>query len=465
MRLNEYDVHRSPAKFREWAYEDVSGEMVMLFDELNVPGPDRNKYYDYMESADGRAYLKKLYDMWTDEETAAKQFIDFCKEQFKQVKEDFSMGVEGPLGLNQGIPHGGPGKGVLPKPLYDPKAKAVPPSKKDDEDTEKNKKEMEKSLNKKQVSEAQLSKNLQLYIKKTDGSTSRLQFISRAEAKSKSHLIDIANRYTSDWIELWTVGYELDDEGYATKELKDMYITNPKLVSEKKIQESEENPDAMTLLKWLHYQICNGGLEQAAENGYIDRLFNYGEDKFIDDVKQAVDVSTDAGAACLKAALMIANAADQLQLTKICPDCYGYGEYETEDDFGEPTTERCSLCNGDGTLGVSDYSDIDFGSGSGNEWTDSWDSKYYKEIDSNLVDDATGQSHTHSVVLDAIRDNQKNESVVDPFEDFLQRVDRFLYKAGYESDEIEEFIAIHEKELKERFEKGMSADDAARDLA
>ena len=145
MRLNEYEVPRSPAKFREWAYEDVSGEMVMLFDELNVPGPDRDKYYDYMESADGRAFLKKLYDMWTDEETAAKQFIEFCKDQFKQVKEDFTMGVEGPLGLNQGIPHGGPGKGVLPKPLFDPNAKAVPPKKKDDEDTEKNKKAMEKA--------------------------------------------------------------------------------------------------------------------------------------------------------------------------------------------------------------------------------------------------------------------------------------------------------------------------------
>ena len=55
------------------------------------------------------------------------------------------MGVEGPLGLNHGIPHGGPGKGVLPKPLYDPNAKAVPPKEEDDEDTEKNKKEMKKA--------------------------------------------------------------------------------------------------------------------------------------------------------------------------------------------------------------------------------------------------------------------------------------------------------------------------------
>ena len=31
-----------------------------------------------------------------------------------RLDEDFSMGVAGATGLNQGIPHGGPGKGVLP---------------------------------------------------------------------------------------------------------------------------------------------------------------------------------------------------------------------------------------------------------------------------------------------------------------------------------------------------------------
>ena len=32
-----------------------------------------------------------------------------------------------------------------------------------------------------------------------------------------------------------------------------------------------------------------------------------------------------------------------------------------------------------------------------------WDSKYYTVIDLDLIDDLTNQSHTHSVVLDAIR--------------------------------------------------------------
>lgn len=387
------------------------------------------------------------------------------KKSNEPIKEDFSMGVEGPLGLNQGIPHGGPGKGVLPKPLYDPSARAVPPSKKKDEDTEKNKTEMEKSLNKKSVTESKLSKNLQLYIKKTDGSTTRLQFVSREEAMRKSRLIRIADLYTSAWVELWTVGYELDDDGYATREIKGTTITNPKLVSEKKIQESSEAPDAMTLLKWLHYLICNGGLQQAAQNGYIDMMYEYGKSKFIADVRKSVDVSTDAGAACVKAAMMIADGADRLQLTAICQDCGGSGEWETEDEFGEPATEPCDLCNGDGTVPVNDYSDIDCCAGSGNEWTDDWDSEYYKEIDSDLVDDATNQSHTHSVVLDAIRFNQqKNESVNDPFEDYLQRVEWFLHKAFYDNDEIDDYIALHERELLDMFAAGKSPEEAIQEI-
>ena len=52
------------------------------------------------------------------------QIVEFIKgeadpdEDEKVTNEDFSMGVEGPTGLNQGIPHGGPGKGVIPAPLF-----------------------------------------------------------------------------------------------------------------------------------------------------------------------------------------------------------------------------------------------------------------------------------------------------------------------------------------------------------
>lgn len=383
----------------------------------------------------------------------------------KKISEDFSMGVEGPLGLNQGIPHGGPGKGVLPKPLYDPKAKAVPPSEKKDEDTEKNKSEIEKSLNKKPVTEAKLSKNLQLYIKKTDGSTTRLQFVSREEAMRKSTLIRIADLYTSDWTELWTVGYELDDDGYATREIKDTTITNPKLVSEKKLQEGKGDLGALELLGALHYQICNGGIEQAANNGYLDILNEYGYNKFIMDLRNLVDISTDAGAACLDAAVEIIDACEEIQMCKLCQDCDGSGEYESEDEYGDSISDTCDLCNGEGTLSVDRFSDVDFGDGTGNEWTDDWDSKYYEKINSDLIDDATNQSHTHSDLLDAIRSNQqKNESVNDPFEDYLQRVGWFLHKAFYDNDEIDDYIALHERELLDKFEKGDSPEEAIADI-
>lgn len=46
------------------------------------------------------------------------EIINFVAELDEPVNEDFSMGVEGPTGLNQGIPHGGPGKGVIPAPLF-----------------------------------------------------------------------------------------------------------------------------------------------------------------------------------------------------------------------------------------------------------------------------------------------------------------------------------------------------------
>jgi hypothetical protein len=82
------------------------------------------------------------------------QIIEFIKDKAdpdqydeddyeqKETNEDFSMGVSGPTGLNQGIPHGGPGKGCLPKPLYNPNAKAVPPKEEDDKDTEENLKKL-----------------------------------------------------------------------------------------------------------------------------------------------------------------------------------------------------------------------------------------------------------------------------------------------------------------------------------
>lgn len=43
--------------------------------------------------------------------------------------------------------------------------------------------------------------------------------------------------------------------------------------------------------------------------------------------------------------------------------------------------------------------------------------------------------------------------------DFLQQIDRWLWKAGYDSDEITWFIAVHSNEIDEAFKAGTTVDD------
>ena len=164
---------------------------------------------------------------------------------------------------------------------------------------------------------------------------------------------------------------------------------------------------------------------------------------------------------------MFVNVLDEVQKTRVCSECGGEGQIQEEDEYGDVEYSECSYCNGNGTIEVDSYADADFGDFSDNQWDDKWDEKYY-QLNGDMIDDATGQTHTHSVVLDALRaapknesTEQKNESTIEqPFEDFLQRVDRFLWKAGYESDEIEDYINGHYDELKAAFEDGKTADEA-----
>lgn len=59
---------------------------------------------------------KCIMDYVNKENSTSESIVDNDKSE--KMDEDFSMGVEGPTGLNQGIPHGGPGKGVIPAPLF-----------------------------------------------------------------------------------------------------------------------------------------------------------------------------------------------------------------------------------------------------------------------------------------------------------------------------------------------------------
>lgn len=165
----------------------------------------------------------------------------------------------------------------------------------------------------------------------------------------------------------------------------------------------EEN--SQTALEWLrdlHYQICNGGIAQACYNGYVDDVIDAYDnfESWVEQLKNEVDESTKEGQMAIKAATMIANKVKEIPLTQNCGYCggSGYTTYEDENEDGEYVTEEetCSECNGEGTIEVDDYKDADFED-------NGWDDSYYQEIDSDIIDDLTNQSHTHSVVLDAIR--------------------------------------------------------------
>ena len=133
-----YDDEFSPFETYE---AHVASDMEDILNELGIRGRGHDKYLDMLDKdLRIRKELRRFFKEDVDEEEAAERLIDLMDEN--GLNEDFSMGVSGPTGLNQGIPHGGPGKGCLPKPLYNPKAKAVPPKEEDDKDTEENLKKL-----------------------------------------------------------------------------------------------------------------------------------------------------------------------------------------------------------------------------------------------------------------------------------------------------------------------------------
>ena len=172
-------------------------------------------------------------------------------------------------------------------------------------------------------------------------------------------------------------------------------------------------PKQLTAVEWLrdlHYQICNGGMQQACYNGYIDNLIDtYGSvDAWVDALREELG-DTEAGDKAVKAASLIANGVSQIHLSKSCRDCGGSGYlmFEEEDEDGEINTveETCSECGGYGIVDADNYSDVDLDSGF---FPDNWDSEYYALVDSDFIDDLTGQSHNHSVIMDMMEHASKS---------------------------------------------------------
>lgn len=170
-----------------------------------------------------------------------------------------------------------------------------------------------------------------------------------------------------------------------------------------------EELSAVDWLGQLHYQICNGGMAQACFNGYIDDVIDaYGS---MNAWVKAIAEETDNNEKAVEAAKFIADGVSQIYKFKSCTYCggSGYDEYEDEDEDGETITreETCSECNGEGTIDVDCYRDIDMDCCGFDD--KKWDFKYYDLVDSDFIDDLTNQSHNHSVFLDMM-DKTKNES-------------------------------------------------------
>lgn len=153
-----------------------------------------------------------------------------------------------------------------------------------------------------------------------------------------------------------------------------------------------------TAVEWLgqlHYQVCNGGLEQACYNGYVDGVIEaYGSfGEWVEALKS--EVPGEPGRKAVEAAEMISEGVGRVSLTRCCPDCGGSGSIRYEED----DEETCTECNGNGIIDVDTYAEVEF---EGQPGVDAWNDEYYSRVDSDAIDDLTGQSHTHSVILDAI---------------------------------------------------------------
>lgn len=161
-----------------------------------------------------------------------------------------------------------------------------------------------------------------------------------------------------------------------------------------KIVKAEENNKAKQHLRNLIYQVLNGGILQYCFNGYADDLLEYIKNHDI--IQELKDLG------CPEDGIKIMQGTiDKLQKEKPqseCQYCDGTGQFESdEDEEGNTNVEDCSECNGDGWEDVEKWSDTD-----NQYWMDYFD-KWFYDFNIDLLDDWTEQSHTHSVILDKIK--------------------------------------------------------------
>lgn len=146
-------------------------------------------------------------------------------------------------------------------------------------------------------------------------------------------------------------------------------------------------------LRWLVYQVNNGGMLQYCGNGYADDLLEYAETHDI--VQELEEMGCPVqGIEAIEYALDLLNSNEPITT---CYACGGQGYYEDED--GE--SETCDECHGEGGFDADSWSDAE-----SDYWMEKFDNWFYK-LNMKELDDWTEQSHNHSHSLDMIEQNRK----------------------------------------------------------
>lgn len=165
---------------------------------------------------------------------------------------------------------------------------------------------------------------------------------------------------------------------------------------------------AKELMMNLVYQVNNGGVQQYCYNGYADELLEEAENFDVIETLKATGCPEDGIRAMQR---MLSDLQDNEPL-EVCQYCGGEGFYdeeveEVDEETGENYTDieqkRCDECDGEGYITVSDY---ERGSEDVTGWMEAYDNWFYALKGMDALDDWTEQSHTHSVILDMMKNNK-----------------------------------------------------------
>lgn len=153
--------------------------------------------------------------------------------------------------------------------------------------------------------------------------------------------------------------------------------------------------DAKQMLRDLVYQVNNGGFAQYCWNGYADELLDYV--KSHDIIKELGDLGCPAdGIAAMKKVIEFLQSNEPMEE---CPYCNGTGSLEEEDENGDIEEGICYECGGEGSIHSKNWANSDIGIfhevGTFEKW--------FYSLNMYELDDWTGQSHTHSVMMDMMK--------------------------------------------------------------